>query len=209
MTSSTEATAIVLCGGKTSRFGGEKAHALVGGRRVIDRVLEVAGRVCGRVVAVTSAGKGDLRLPEGVLVVADAFPGTGPLGGICTGLRHAATDLAVVVGCDLPFLNEGLLRFLLGRADGFDAVVPRLADGRAQPLHAVYRRTCLGEMERHLGAGRLSVWRVPAEVRTRYVEEAECRALDPDLLSFFNLNTPDDLAQADRLATGRALPGEP
>ncbi len=201
MTTGAEVTAIVLCGGRTSRFGGEKAHALVGGRRVIDRVMGVAGQVCGQVVAVTSAGKGELRLPEGALVVADAFPGTGPLGGICTGLRHAASDVAVVAGCDLPFLNAQLLRFLLGRADGFDAVVPRLADGRAQPLHAVYRRACLGAMERYLGAGRLSVWRVLRELPTRYVEEDECRALDPDLLSLFNLNTPEDLEVANRLAT--------
>ena len=203
MTGGTEATAIVLCGGRTSRYGGEKAHALVGGRRVIDRVLGVAGQVCGQVVAVTSAGKGDLLLPEGVLVVADAFPGTGPLGAICTGLRHAAFDLAVVAGCDLPFLNARLLRFLLGRADGFDAVVPRLADGRAQPLHAVYRRACLGEMERQLTAGRLSIWRVLKELTSCYVGEEECRALDNGLLSFFNLNTPDDLARANRLAAGQ------
>jgi len=203
MTGGAEAAAVVLCGGKTSRFGGEKAHALVGGRRVIDRVVGAAGQVCGRVVAVTSAGKGDLRLPEGVLVVADAFPGAGPLGGICTGLRHAATDVAVVVGCDLPFLSARLLRFLLGLVPGFGAVVPRLADGRAQPLHAVYRRSCLAEMERHLSAGRLSIWRVLEELSTRYVGEQECRALDPDLLSFFNLNTPDDLAQANRLAADR------
>ena len=203
MTTGAEVTAIVLCGGRTSRYGGEKAHALVGGRRVIDRVLGVAGQVCGQVVAVTSAGKGDLLLPEGVLVVADAFPGTGPLGAICTGLRHAAFDLAVVAGCDLPFLNARLLRFLLGRADGFDAVVPRLADGRAQPLHAVYRCACLGEMERQLTAGRLSIWRVLKELTSCYVGEEECRALDNGLLSFFNLNTPDDLARANRLAAGQ------
>lgn len=202
MTTRIEATVVVLCGGKTSRFGGEKAHAVVGGRRVIDRVVEVAGQVCGQIVAVTSSGKGDLRLPEGVLVVADAFPGTGPLGGICTGLRRTSSDLAVVVGCDLPFLNARLLRFLLGRADGFDAVVPRLADGRAQPLHAVYRRACLREMEHQLAAGRLSIWRVLETLPTRYVGEEECRALDLDLLSFFNLNTPEDLARANRLAAG-------
>jgi molybdopterin-guanine dinucleotide biosynthesis protein A len=200
MTTGVQAAAIVLCGGKTSRFGGEKAHAVVGGRAVIDRVVGVVGQVCGQVVAVTSAGKGDLRLPEGVTVVTDAHPGTGPLGGICTGLRHAASDLALVVGCDLPFLNEGLLRFLLGLAPGFDAVVPRLADGRLQTLHAVYARACLGEMERHLAAGRLPVWRVLHDLHLHEVEEEECRRYDPDLRSFFNLNTPEDLARANRLA---------
>lgn len=215
MTAGMEATAVVLCGGQTRRFGGEKAHALVDGRRVIDRVVEAVRPLAGRVVLVASAEKTGLAVPDDVVVVPDAYPGSGPLGGICTGLQQVPSDLAVVVGCDLPFLSEGLLRFLLDRAEGFDAVVPRLADGRWQTLHAVYARTCLGEMERQLAAGRLSVWRVLERLHVGRVGAEECRAIDPDLLSFFNLNTPEDLARANRIAAGEgevrpgAVPGRP
>ena len=200
MTARMEATALILCGGKTSRFGGEKARVCVGGRAVIDRVVGVVAPITGRVVAVTSAGKADLGLPDEVRVITDRYPGTGPLGGICTGLEAMESELALAVACDLPFLNGSLLRHLLGLAEGFEAVVPRREDGRAQPLHAVYARACLGALQRGLVAGRLSVWRVLEDLPTRYVEPEECRRLDPDLLSFFNVNTPEDLEQANRVA---------
>lgn len=199
----TGAAALVLCGGKTTRFGGDKAQARVGGRRVIDRVLDAVGPLCGRVIAVTSPGRPDLRLPPGVEVVTDASPGGGPLGGIATGLLACSSPRALVVGCDLPFLNRDLLRRLLARAgEGGDAVVPRHADGYLEPLHAVYARTCLPAMEARLAAGRLALWEVLADLDTRYVEEAQWRPLDPAGLSFFNLNAPGDLERAERLADG-------
>jgi molybdopterin-guanine dinucleotide biosynthesis protein A len=153
-------TAIVLCGGKSRRFGGEKALALVGGRRVIDRVVGVVAPLSGRVIAVTAAATAGLGLPAGVEVVADEFPGTGPLGGICTGLRHTASDVALVVGGDLPFLVPGLLQLLLDLAEGWDAVAPRRADGYVQPLHTVYARACLPRMEEQLARGERAGWRV-------------------------------------------------
>lgn len=195
-----EAAALILCGGRTTRFGGEKAHVGVGGRTVIDRVIDVVAPITDRVVVVTSAGKADLGLPAEDRVITDRYPGTGPLGGICTGLEAMESELAVVVACDLPFLNGGLLRFVLRLADGFEAVVARREDGRAQPLHALYARACRGAMQRELAAGRLSVWRVLEDLHTRYVGPEECRRLDPDLLSFFNLNTPEDLEQNNRVA---------
>ena len=195
-------TAIVLCGGSSRRFGGEKALALVGGRRVIDRVIGVVAPLTGRVIVVTTAGIAGLGLPAGVEVVADGFPGTGPLGGICTGLRHTASGLALVVGGDLPFLAPGLLRFLLDLAGGHDAVAPRRADGYVQPLHAVYARACSPRLEEQLNGGERAVWRVLAGLRTRYVEPGECLPLDPDGISLFNLNTPEDLERANRIAAG-------
>jgi molybdopterin-guanine dinucleotide biosynthesis protein A len=200
MTVEVEATAIVLCGGKTTRFGGDKALASVGGRPVIDRVIDAVGPLCSRVIVVTSQDRPDLQLPPGVRVVADTHPGHGPLGGICTGLRHTPTDLALVVGCDMPFLNPGVLRLMLDRLTWFDAVVPRHGDGYLEPLHAVYTRGCLPPMEAHLASGRLALWDVLQELHARYLEEAECRPLDPELLSFFNLNSPADLKRAERIA---------
>lgn len=200
MTIPEEPAAIILCGGKTTRFGGDKARALVGGRPVIERVLEAIGPLTSRVIVVTSAEQPDLRLPGEVEPVADAYPGRGPLGGIATGLAYTRADLALVVGCDMPFLNGALLHFLLGLAGGFDAVVPRQGNGRPEPLHAVYAHRCLPRMEAQLAAGRLAVWKVLADLNTRYVEEAEYGPLDPAGLSFFNLNSPADLPRASRIA---------
>lgn len=205
---STRPAAIVLCGGGASRFGGEKALAEVGGRAVIHRVIRAVGPLVGRVVAVTAAETPDLRLPAEIAVVADRYPGTGPLGGICTGLLQVPAAPALVVGCDMPFLNADLLRLLLDLADGFDAVVPRLGSGHLEPLHAVYSPACLPKLEGHLAGGRLALWRVLRELHTRCVEEEEYGRLDPEGLSFFNLNSSPDVERADRIAAdlaGRGL----
>jgi molybdopterin-guanine dinucleotide biosynthesis protein A len=202
----TGATAVVLVGGRSRRFGGDKAAAMVGGRPVIARVLDTVRAVCRRVIVVSSAeGLPGLRLPADVEVVADEYPGTGPLGGICTGLRRAACDRALVVGADMPFLNRALLG-LMAQLEGYDAVVPRRSDGHLQPLHAVYAPACLPAMEARLARGELAVWPVLREVRTRYLHEAEYTPLDPEGLSFFNLNTPADLERARRLAAEREAP---
>lgn len=200
MTAAMGPTGLVLCGGKTTRFGGDKARARVGGRPVIDRVIDAVGPIVARVIVVASAASRDLCVPEGVEVVADRYPGSGPLGGMCTGLLACQSDPALVVACDMPFLSQPLLRLLLDRVEGFDAVLPRHGDGHLEPLHAVYARSCLPTMEAHLAAGRLALWEVVADLRTHYLDEAEYRPLDPEGLSFFNLNSPGDLERADRIA---------
>lgn len=200
MTPTMEPAALVLCGGKTTRFGGDKARAEVGGRPVIDRVIDAVGPIVARVVLVASAASRDLCVPDGVQVVEDRYPGNGPLGGICTGLLACPSDLALVVACDMPFLSRPLLRLLLDRAEGFEAVLPRHGDGYLEPLHAVYARSCLPTMEARLAAGRLALWELVADLRTHYLDEEEYRPLDPEGLSFFNLNSPGDLERADRIA---------
>ena len=103
----------------------------------------------------------------------------------------------------MPFLNRALLRLMAGLAEGYDAVVPRRSDGYLQPLHAVYGPACLPVMEDRIARGELAVWPVLEEVRTRYLDEAEYLKLGPEALSFFNLNTPEDLEEAGRLAAVR------
>jgi molybdopterin-guanine dinucleotide biosynthesis protein A len=165
----------------------------------------VISTLCDEVMVVTGHPNPDL-LPD-ALWLDDAYPGMGPLGGICTGLRRAAPDRALVVGADMPFLNRDLLRLMAALAEGCDAVVPRRGDGHLQPLHAVYGPACLPVVEARIARGELAVWPVLEEVRTRFLAEAEYLPLDPEGLSFFNLNTPEDLEQAERLAAQRERRG--
>jgi molybdopterin-guanine dinucleotide biosynthesis protein A len=120
--------------------------------------------------------------------------------GLASGLRAASGELCVVVACDLPFLNAALIERLVELAEGWDLVAPIVA-GQPEPTHAVYRRaTCLPAIDRALARGErrmISFW---PEVRVRAVPEEELRALDPDLRSFFNVNTPADLELAERWA---------
>jgi molybdopterin-guanine dinucleotide biosynthesis protein A len=202
MTTDIKATAIILCGGKERRFGSNKALAVVDGRRVIDRVIERVGPLSGEIIVVTSAEKAALPLPGGTRLVVDRYPGKGPLGGIYTGLAAASLPLAIVVGCDMPFLSTELIQYMIGLADGFDAVVPRLDEGMIEPLHAIYSRTCLPEMKTRLESDRLSVSQLLGQLMVRYLAKAEYLPLDPTMLSFFNINYPVDLDRANKLAAG-------
>ena len=133
--------------------------------------------------------------------MADAYPETGTLGGIATGLQ-VTPGWAAVVACDLPLLSAALMGWLAGLAaeqeggqDRWDAVVP-VVDGYAEPLHALYHRRCLPAIEARLAAGQRRVISFMPDVRTRYVAEPELRALDPELWSFFNTNTPEEWDKA-------------
>ena len=133
------------------------------------------------------------------------YPGYGPLAGMQAGLSAAGNDLALVVAADMPFLSIALIKRMIELAEGYDGVVPHIYDARKrigapEPLHALYRRTCLPAIERHLAAADRQVLCFFDEVHIRTVAPEEIRAIDPNLLSFFNVNTPADWQEARRLA---------
>jgi len=128
----------------------------------------------------------------GVLMVEDRYPARGPLVGIYSGLLGAKTDLALVVACDMPFVRSGLAQAFLSRSGGVDVVVARVG-GYYEPLCAVYRRSALPAIREALGRGELKVTGIYSSLRLHEVSEAEVRALDSDLSSFLNLNTPREL----------------
>jgi molybdopterin-guanine dinucleotide biosynthesis protein A len=159
------------------------------------------------------------QLPPHTIFVPDAYPDTGTLGGIATGLRETP-DWALVVACDLPFASAPLFEALLalaseqeaggdssgegsgnGPRDRWDAIVP-IVDEYEQPLHALYHRRCLPAIEAQLAQGQRRVISFMPHVRTRYVAEEELRAADPHLRSFFNANTPEEWAEARLLLGG-------
>ena len=205
---------IILAGGQSRRMGQDKALMTLGGQTLLERVRVAMTAVCDELVLVTN-------LPEkydsfGMRMVPDAFPGTGSLGGLYSGLAAVSADLAVAVACDMPFLNAPLLRFLAAAAEGYDAVVPdtsvtageigdmsKAKQLELHPLHAVYRRTCLPFIERRLKAEDLRVMGFYSEVRMRYVRRAELAVVDPKFHSFINVNTPEEWADAEKLAARR------
>lgn len=132
----------------------------------------------------------------------DAYPRMGALGGLATGLR-LCPGWAAVVACDMPLLDPHLLHWLWTQADAhdastWDAIVP-VVDGQPQPFHSFYHARCLPAIETQLATGQRMVRRFFADVRTRFVPEAQLRTIDPLLRSFFNVNTPADWQQAQAL----------
>lgn len=189
-----------MAGGKSRRMGQDKAWLELEGRPIVRRVIDVLREVADEVLIVAN----DPRYAElGLRVVPDRYPDGGALGGIATGVGAAQHDLVLVAACDMPFLRTDLWRLLVQRAEGADAAVPNVG-GQYETLHAAYRKSCLGPMERALASGKLRVISFFDEVRVREVGEAELRAVDPGLRALTNVNTPQELA-----AAAGARPDEP
>ena len=193
---------LILAGGKSRRMGANKAFLEVGGRPIIERVIEQVALVSQEILLLTNTPDEYAHL--GYPTVPDVYPGQGSLIGIYSGLKAASHPVGLVVACDMPFLDASLLRYMISLAPGHDVVVPRTEQG-VEPLHALYSKTCLPAMEGLLQRDTLKVIAFYSQVRVRYVEQAEIETLDPQHLSFFNVNSPADLQWARRMAARAGL----
>ena len=185
-------SAIILAGGQSRRMGRDKALITFKGQPIMVHVIDTLRELSDDVLVVSNRSAAYQSF--GIRIVPDADPPSGPLGGISAGLAAAQHDLAIVVACDMPFLNAQVLRLLVEHAVNVDAVVPLTSD-QFEPLHAVYRRTCLAAINRHLAGGDRRVISFFDEVRVQVVPETAWQLLDPTGRSMANLNTPDDLHQ--------------
>lgn len=194
----------MLAGGQSRRFGQDKALLRLGAVTLLEQTIQRLLTVAQEVVVV--GPRPEVARPRWVRTVDDDLPGAGPLAALLTGLEAAGHPLAVVVGCDLPFLDPAVLAALVELSPGWDVVAPRVG-GQLQPLHAVYAKTCVPALQELVWSGvrRAVALAEGGRVRVRYVEEQELRVVDPELRSFFNLNSPEDLAQLG-LRSGEASP---
>ena len=193
-------TAAILAGGRARRLGGvDKGRLLVGGRTILHRQIDLLRGLVDRVVVVTS--EPDRYADLGVTVVPDAIPGSGSLGGIYTAIRAAGTPV-LVLACDMPFLTAPFLARVLEAGQDVDVALPRGPDGY-HPLCACYAPACADHIRRRIEAGALKVLDLLTDVRVRELGPGDIEAFDPDGLLLLNINTPDDLARAQRAAPGR------
>ena len=194
-------SAVVLAGGMSRRLGRDKAVEPLAGEPLIRRVLSRVAQVTDETVVVVNHAARASELPLGgdVATAVDRYPDSGSLGGIFTGLEAARSEWALIVACDMPFLNVPLLRRILSLREGCDAVVP-VVEGRPEPTHAAYSRRCLPHIERRLQANDLKISRFFDDVDVVYLDENAVDELDPDHLSFFNVNTEQDLERARQIA---------
>jgi molybdenum cofactor guanylyltransferase len=192
---------VIQAGGKSARMGGRpKALMEVGGRRIVERVAAVLAPLVDDMLLVTNTP--DMYAFLGLPMVGDLYPDAGALGGLYTGVASAPGDVAFTVACDMPFLHRDVARLVIDRAAEADVVVPRVGH-QLETLHAAYGKACLPHMEARIRAGRLKIVGFFESVRVLEIPEAEVlRHADPSL-AFMNVNTPDELTRAMRLATFR------
>ncbi|MGD0622752.1 MAG: molybdenum cofactor guanylyltransferase [Thermacetogeniaceae bacterium] len=188
-----DAAAIILAGGKSSRFCGNKALVEISSQRLIDRVVYKLKDFFTLLVLVTNSPEEYQGLA--VEIVCDLIPGKGPLSGIHAGLVASPYSLNFVVGCDMPFVSGELGAFLVERADPRDDAVVPFVNGYAEPLSAVYRKTCIPFIEASLLAGKPKVAAFYDQVRVKYVRDEEIVAFG-GADCFFNINSREDLKKA-------------
>lgn len=203
---------IILAGGASRRMGlpagASKAAALLGGRPLLAHVCRAVRPVVDRLVVVAAPGQSLPPVPDIDDVVRDSRPGAGPLAGIADALRAAPadTDRAFIASCDVPLLRTDIVRLIVGQLADPDVrwVVPWVGD-HPQVLASALRPSLLPEIESHLAAGRRDPRGLVERLRmdaaepggVRFVPEADLRTADPQLVSFIDVDTPNDLARID------------
>ncbi len=192
-----QVTIAIQAGGRSSRMGQDKGLALLAGKPMIEHMLaRVAG--LGQEILITTnnpAGYAYLGLP----LAGDAEPGAGALPGLYTALAAAQGETVLLLACDMPFVNRDLLAYLLSLADQADVIVPYWED-QYQTMHAVYARDPVrAAVAAALAQGQRRMIGFYDQVRVRTVTAAEITPFDPDGLTFFNANTPAELAAAEAI----------
>lgn len=195
-----EMTGVVLAGGRSSRFGANKALADWKGaplvQSVVDSLLEVLPKVL--VVTKNPAELAFLK-SERVTVVEDLCADGHPMGGIFTALSGLQTRHAFVAACDMPFVRPDLIRALWHSRADYDAVIPVWRDKR-QPLCGVYSRGCVGMIRASIEKDSLGITHLFDLLRTRFMLEKEVAGVDPQGLSFMDIDTREDYERAKGLA---------
>ena len=187
-------TGVIQAGGRSTRMGGQpKALIELGGRPIIERVLEALAPAVDDVLIVTNTP--ELYAFLGLPMVGDVYPEHGSLGGIYTGLKAAAGQVAFTVACDMPFLHPEVVRLVVARAGEGDVVIPRVSS-QLETMHAAYAKACLPRIEERLIAGQLRIVGFFERVRVVEITEADIARFRDPQVAFMNVNTPDELARA-------------
>jgi len=198
-----DTSCIILAGGKSLRLGYDKVLEKVGNKSLLEQVISRIDSLSRKIIIVTAEERTFPKLASHskLKIVSDIFPGKGSLGGIYTGLVTSDSFYNLVIAADMPFLNQPLLRYMIEVSDGFDFVLPRV-NNLLEPLHAVYSKNCVAPAEFILKQGRKVIIELFNFVKVRYVEADEVKRFDPQHLSFFNINTEEDLELARKIARG-------
>ena len=196
-------TVLILAGGKSQRFQHfDKCFLSINNKpliqHVIDRISPVADEI---IVAVRDRKQGEQirdEIPNKVVLVFDSLEGFGPLAGFLAGLKRASFPYSLVIGCDMPFVNPDVVKFLFEIAStGYDAVVPRWENGQVEPLHAVYRKEpILTAIKEAAGKGDGKIFTVLSQLKKVYfLPVSKIREIDPRLKTFTNINTAEELGK--------------
>ncbi|OGW02362.1 MAG: hypothetical protein A2W77_05660 [Nitrospinae bacterium RIFCSPLOWO2_12_39_16] len=188
-------TGVILAGGRNSRIGQNKAFLEIGGKMIIERTIEIYKKIFDEILIITNTPEDYQYL--GLKVYTDLIPNRGSLGGIYTGLHYSKSDYTFFSACDMPFLNEKVIRHIIKGARDYDIIVPYYKH-RLHPLHAVYSKRCLPIFKGMVEENRLKIKALFLKFRVKKIADIPETRLPP----FSNINTKEDYKQAIKLQGG-------
>ena len=188
-------TGVILAGGRNSRIGQNKAFLEIGGKMIIKKTIEIYKKIFDEILIITNTPEDYQYL--GLKVYTDLIPNRGSLGGIYTGLHYSKSDYAFFAACDMPFLNERVIRHIIKGARDYDIIVPYYKH-RLHPLHAVYSKRCLPIFKGMVEENRLKIKALFLKFRVKKIADIPETRLPP----FSNINTKEDYKQAIKLQGG-------
>lgn len=193
-----EGTALILAGGMGKRMGfREKALIEIKGRPLITFVIESLGNVVDEIIiSVRDRAQGELlkKIMPDLRLAYDKYENIGPLAGILSGLSICKNDYCFIAACDMPFINASVVEFLFSKCKGYDAALPRRSDGFLEPLHAVYRCSpMIYETRKAIEIGQTIIVGPISRLNVNYVSFEEICKIDPELRTFININTYEDI----------------
>ena len=185
-----DCTGVILAGGENSRMPILKGFIEVNGQSILRRNLSIMKNLFRNVFIVTNE-------PEAyssfrVSMAGDVYTTRGPMTGILTSLLNSPTPWVFISACDMPFINDKLIHYMASKRDKFDAVVPVL-ENKTEPLFAFYSKELINSIEKNVLGGNKSLRDFLISKRVKYVPVKEIIKIDPEALSFINLNTPGDV----------------
>lgn len=189
-------TGVVLAGGLSSRYGKDKAFLMINGVPLIERTVEKMKKVFHEVILISNEKK---RLSYlGLPVFEDIKKGLGPLGGIHTGLLRMSNETGFFVACDMPFISEELICYMVSKKDNYAALVPAVGN-EIEPLHAIYSKSCLRAVENLISADTYQVRLFYDYIHIKYINEDEIKRFTSPEQVFLNINTPDEYSRIEQL----------
>lgn len=193
-------TGIVLVGGKSKRFGENKFLQEIKSEKIYKIIYKKLKPIFYDLIfVINNFSLIDLNVKK----VKDIIKDKGPLGGIYTGLLFSKTKYNFIFACDMPFLNVNLIKYMINVCSGYLAVVPKV-NGIPQPLHSIYSKELIPVILKKIKEGDLEIKKVFENLNVKFIE-GEIKNYDPDYLSFFNINTIDDLKKALKLEEEKCL----
>jgi molybdopterin-guanine dinucleotide biosynthesis protein A len=191
----------ILSGGKSSRMGTDKALLPIEGKTMIEHIIAQVNDIGDEVIVITNT-PGQYKF-LGLPLFADVIPDKGALGGLYTAIDAASHPHTLILACDMPFVNRDLLRYMISLTPEADAIIPKIAapdgekkkSGMAEPLRAIYSKTCLAPIRKCIDEDNLKMIAFFRDITLRWVDEEEIRKFDPQLVTFMNANTPEELGE--------------